>query len=224
MTEQGELDFGDLLDEDDVHEEMLKDLRRLKQAWINEKVCPELLPFEHEVVENMSEQIENQALSIEDGAKENINNAFIANLYEMELERLRFILRSYLRVRLWKIEKNITYILSNLEQRRCLSPAEESYAKNYKGNVDTHFHDCCLQDLPERIRNLNEQSEEVDMIPKPNVDAYVFCKVMEDVGQFVFEETAEGEILEGELAKDDRYIIRYSAIKPLLKESKIALL
>ena len=215
---------GDDLNEDDVGDELLRDVRKLKQAWINEKVCPELLQYEHEVVETLLEQIENQSQAITEGAQENIHNAFTANLYEMEVDRLSFIVRSYLRIRLWKIEKYISHILSDPKQRACLSTNELHYARNHVGSLEKHLKDCCLLELPEHLRSLNEQNDTVDMITKPNLDSYVFCGVLEDIGQFHFDEGGDGDVLEGDLTEGDVYIIRYRAIQSLLATGKVTLL
>ena len=40
---------------------------------------------------------------MEENRTDNVNNAFVANLYLMEIERVKYILRSYLKARLAKV-------------------------------------------------------------------------------------------------------------------------
>lgn len=40
---------------------------------------------------------------VEDNRTDNVNNAFVANLYLMEIERIKYLLRSYLKARLSKV-------------------------------------------------------------------------------------------------------------------------
>ena len=40
---------------------------------------------------------------VEENRTDNVNNAFVANLYLMEIERVKYILRSYLKARLAKV-------------------------------------------------------------------------------------------------------------------------
>ena len=49
--------------------------------------------------------------------------------YDLDLERVKFILRDYLRIRLLKIEKYLYYIIKN-DLCNILSEAEFEYAKN----------------------------------------------------------------------------------------------
>ncbi len=49
----------------------------------------------------------------------------------MEVERLRFLLRSYMRIRLHKVQTNVFYILKTRSQRSRLSLEELDFAKGY---------------------------------------------------------------------------------------------
>ena len=56
----------------------------------------------------------------------------------MELERVKFVMKSYLRVRLAKIERNIVYIIEK-DRSELLSEAEKIFAFNVLEARKTHF-------------------------------------------------------------------------------------
>ena len=98
-------------------------LQRLNDAWINEKFAPELLEPQIEVVECLLEQIANIDDKINNERIQNASNAknqFAASIYKMEIGRIRYVISSYLRVRLDKIQRFIYYLLEQEEKvRKC---------------------------------------------------------------------------------------------------------
>ncbi|EFA79483.1 GINS complex subunit 4 [Heterostelium album PN500] len=76
-------------------------LQKLKQSWINEKSTPDILPYRRELVSDIMEEIQTK----EELCTSDIKNPamqFTANIYEMEIERLKYLIKSYLRTRLQK--------------------------------------------------------------------------------------------------------------------------
>ena len=57
----------------------------------------------------------------------------------VELTRLRYMLRAYLRVRLQKIERYVMYCIDSSEVRERLSPLEEAHAIEYLKLIGTHL-------------------------------------------------------------------------------------
>ena len=88
---------------------------------------------------------------------EDTSEMFLANIYRLELERVEYILRSYLRTRLFKIEKNYKYILKNEEQEKKLSKEELLYCKKYKDLIEKHFSKSFLNFIPTRSKSLDEE-------------------------------------------------------------------
>ncbi|RKP27635.1 hypothetical protein SYNPS1DRAFT_20885 [Syncephalis pseudoplumigaleata] len=79
-------------------------LAQLTQAWINERATPELLPYERQLMATLEEQLVAQVNKVDrwrDQAME--QHALEMTLYQTEVERVRFVLRSYLRTRLHKV-------------------------------------------------------------------------------------------------------------------------
>ena len=94
-------------------------LNRLHDAWINEKFAPDLLEPQIEVVECLLEQIAHIEDKINNEKLQNGSNPknkFAAALYKMETGRIRFLVSSYLRIRLEKIQRFIFYILEQEEK------------------------------------------------------------------------------------------------------------
>lgn len=113
---------------------------KLRQAWRNEKLSPDLLQYETEIVDSVFAQI---------GAMENnlesLNKAdFCLFFHQSELERIRFLLSSYLRTRLEKIQRFSWFLLDQEEsllkdkQEGRLSPAELKFLKEYTSGIHTN--------------------------------------------------------------------------------------
>src|SRR5690554_1527143 len=117
-----------ILDEDEEKQDKLGayHIDILTQAWINEKFAPDILPYKKESVDFLIEKLKKrQEELLED--LEDSSQALIRNLMQMEYERIRFIVTSYLRTRIQKIEKYPQYFLNHLKNR--LSKQEIEFAE-----------------------------------------------------------------------------------------------
>uniref|UniRef100_A0A161MJD3 Dna replication complex gins protein sld5 n=1 Tax=Triatoma infestans TaxID=30076 RepID=A0A161MJD3_TRIIF len=85
-------------------------LQILSEAWINEKLCPELLPHKSEYVDVMMEQIVQMEENVSRLSSTDLRNL----IHRQELERIRYLIRSYLRIRLTKIENILSLCLKRL--------------------------------------------------------------------------------------------------------------
>lgn len=104
-------------------------------------------------------------------------------LVQTEMERVKFVLRSYLRTRLFKvsanalfcpdqadipqIEKFAPYILSTASIQTRLSVSELKHAENFGNLLGAQFHASVLSTLPENMRSLTE-----DMPNMPSMSAF----------------------------------------------------
>ena len=66
---------------------------------------------------------------------------FIVSLYQMDIERVRYSLARYLRTRILKIERNIEYIVSDIDIMDRLSMQEKVYATKLNSLNNSHFED-----------------------------------------------------------------------------------
>ncbi|KYR00701.1 GINS complex subunit 4 [Tieghemostelium lacteum] len=188
-------------------------LNRLKQCWINEKFSPDLLNFEGELVAFIMEQIEEKEKNISEDIK-NSSHQFTANLYEMEIERLKYIIKCYLKIRLKKIEKFYAHILQDDDEILKLSPNELKYCKSFSNLLENHFKKTFLDALPDVYKE-----NEKENATKPQLDSYIFCKPKENIGDYQIddEETVEFKI-------NTIYFLRYKPIKFFVESGKIDLI
>lgn len=161
----------------------LQDYERLKQCWMNEIFSPELLTFEDAIVLAVSNSLRHLRERI-DQAKQaheaNQTTQFLTSMLEMDADRVQYVLASYLRVRLAKIERYALYTLAQPAVRARLSDAETAFVKSFVDSLERHFQSSFLSRLPDnpKVRALDTQDGDVDMIPEPELDAYVFVRVL----------------------------------------------
>eukprot|EP01027_Heterolobosea_sp_BB2_P015760 GEZU01022538.1.p1 GENE.GEZU01022538.1~~GEZU01022538.1.p1 ORF type:complete len:177 (+),score=30.54 GEZU01022538.1:128-658(+) len=146
----------------------------LKSAWLNETFCPEILEYKSEAVEVLKNYVEQKQMELSSGV-DDVKEAFRANIYQLEVDRVQYLLKSYLRERLKKIEKYAQYILSTKEMKKRLSPQELKFAEAYLALEQRHFQTSLLDHLPEGFK-------EPGPVMKPQLGAYVYCRVKENVG------------------------------------------
>ncbi|KAG0300981.1 GINS complex subunit [Dissophora globulifera] len=77
-------------------------VRHLTQAWINERAAPDVLRYEQKAVDKLLEKIEEQTAVVDELDSGDDTAMIVSILYQTELERVKFVLRSYLRARISK--------------------------------------------------------------------------------------------------------------------------
>ena len=130
----------------------------------NEKMAPELLPFQFSLVESMLRLISSREQMIEQNRQGDVDDRFNLNIYRMELERVKFVMKSYLRVRLAKIERNLVYIIEK-DRSELLSEAEKLFAFNILEARKTHFQQSFFEKVPREL-NVFEQDPVPERISK----------------------------------------------------------
>lgn len=192
----------------------------LKRAWRNEKAAPEILRFEAALVQRSREQIELMEETVEEFTK-NGGDPLTVSLYRMDLDRTLFLLRSYLRTRLQKIEKFMFHIRKTPELWNKLSKQEQKFAKRCTEDMQQHFEQSVLSKMPERYKSHLKQSvisEEDDMVPEPQLDTFVFCRSK----RFLYLQVDDsGEENPLDMETGHTYALRYKAVKPLVESGQI---
>ena len=108
------------------------DIERLKLALFNEKLAPVLLPHNDDLVKRIKELTKEQSDMIAElEATAEPTSMLQRSLYEMELERVNYMLRSYMRTRLLKISRFSIYLDTSDETRAALSKNELDFLKRY---------------------------------------------------------------------------------------------
>jgi GINS complex subunit 4 len=100
----------------------------LQQLLHQEKSSPELLPYQVLLIGQISKRIFDQERQLQRKINDT-DDRFYFNVHKMELERVKYLLKSYLRTRLFKMEKHLLYLVEK-DQAHLLSEAEMQYARS----------------------------------------------------------------------------------------------
>lgn len=199
------------------------DVELLKRAWRNEKAAPEILRFDSPLVSRVREQTQLLEETLDDFADSGVDD-LVVSLYQMDLDRTLFLLRSYLRLRLQKIEKYTMHISRSEDLLSRLSQQERRFAKSCAEIMEKHLEQSVLSKLPYGYDSVSRQSlssTEDDMVPEPQLDTFVFCKTKGDVGAFQLDDIGEEVV---DLVADDLYVLRYKSVKGLREGGRIDLI
>jgi GINS complex subunit 4 len=134
-------------------------------------------------------------------------------IYQMELDRIKFSLTSYLRCRLRKIERHARFVLNTPELHTRLSPAELTYLEQYLQITDKALHAMLLSRLPEHLRGLSEP----DMRDEPDLDQYVFALLQDSAAVQDNQERLE-------LTLGDLVVIKYRTVQELVLQRRAILM
>jgi len=203
-------------DDDDM--DMADVITLLSVAWRNEKLAPELFAYEEDLVERVKAALEERETQIEDTEDEMASNSAKAAQnkilsasqywYRKELERVRYILHSYLRVRLWKIQKFTLFILQDEAAWNKLSGAEQKFATKYSELGERHFKHTFLRELPSKYQGLTDK----EMIVRPNLDEFVVLQSTQNDDNILIENGKQHLSLQ----RGDICVSRYSNFKHLI--------
>lgn len=217
-----DIDILDLIDdEDDDAPEMTahKVLQIVEQAWLNEKFSPELLPQRTEYVDCLLEQIKGMEENLAKLPKTDPK----VDLYKLEIERIKFLITSYLRTRLKKIECFCVRVLEEEASRAgkdaYLSPAELKFAKEYAQNADNHF-DTILRHMPQLYDKLDRNKK----IIEPNLNSFVFLKCNKHIDSVIIKNSLEGQEEEIMLEDGTQHLMPYCSVAEFVKEGAVQLI
>ena len=83
-------------------------------------------------------------------ARPDKDDRFFVNMQRMEVERAKFVLKSYWRTRLAKIERHLIYIYEK-DQAALLSEAEMTFVQSIWEARQTHFEESFLGQVPPQL-------------------------------------------------------------------------
>ncbi|KRT79028.1 hypothetical protein AMK59_8390, partial [Oryctes borbonicus] len=188
----------------------------MEEAWRNEKFAPEMLPQKSEVVDCLLGQIS----YMEENLRNLKSTDFQKSIHQLEVDRLRFLVNSYLRQRLQKIEAYVFVILKQEEQRLernedlYLTNSELEFAKNYKESIEQHF-DEILGFWP----GLPSDEWKNDPVT-PNINSFVFLKSKNEIEGVVIDDGTEEEEDLVDFKIGSQLIISYNSVSNLVKNGE----
>jgi GINS complex subunit 4 len=197
-------------------------LQLLRAAMRNEKAAPELLPFERALVDEVRGELARRETAL-DAVRGTPNWMIAAMPLSMDLDRTRYLLQEYLRCRLRKIQALTLRLLRDPEQQARLSEAELAFAGGLLTLESEHLKRSVLDKLPKTYRGFAATDDNEQMVPEPDLDTFVLCRIEADVGEFFFE-TDSGDAEAETLLKGDMLALRYGPIRDLLSAGKAVLL
>ena len=216
--------------------------QRLKRAWFDEQNAPILLKFKSELVERFSNLISSREAEIDEAEKEANESGdgtemLLMSIAREELNRAKYVLRSYLRARIKKLQQFPAHYLQKRgeeeeESNNTASEKEETFAEGLVEAYDKHAKSI-LSNFPSEYGDAliefnrggggddgeNDEKPELTMVSRPDEkNAMVFMRMLEDVGQFTFQ---NGEVGEDrvDLRKGMIYWCKFDQFKGLLESS-----
>ncbi|KAJ6602448.1 GINS complex Sld5 component [Mycena vulgaris] len=219
-----------LMDEDDepmpeiqIDEELPDEtpLEQLTRHWMNERHAPDILPAQDVLLSSILDHIRRQSDTIQllrgDPSSSEEEHIRIM-LAQTEVERVKFIVRSYVRTRLFKIENYARYIIANEEVQTRITAAERDYASRHAHLIDRHFYASVLQSLPESQAGLEDIPNFImpPIITEPETTRAVFAHALKNT----IARTPEGTI---DLAKGSLTLLSFAAVADLVAAGDVEL-
>ncbi|KAL7513165.1 hypothetical protein ACHAXN_010245 [Cyclotella atomus] len=229
-------------DNNDQEETHLPDpeYEQLKSLWSQELSSPELLPADAETVSLHVDLLEGQEETIDhllEQSKESRGSnasggeatgelaSLMAQITKMDLDRTRYMLVDLARTRMAKIEN---FALHNKSLVERMTDEEVNYLRQYGELLEKHYRRTVLNHLPKEAW---KKLDEPEMIDSPNLEEFVFCRVLEpiqiDVSGDTTGDNEEGEDLIDTIQEHGAgscLIVMYKSIREFVLDGKVELL
>lgn len=145
---------------------------------------------------------------------------FALIVIQTELERYKFLVRSYLRARIAKIDRHTLHYLSTDALRARLSEMELAYATRHQALLHNHYLCSFLSSFPPGLQNLNDTAGNVTMVDSPDLDSAVFIRLLRNAMVTGHGVDDDGTV---EFEENNILILRWSDAKPLVDSGKAEL-
>ncbi|ODV66397.1 putative subunit of the GINS complex [Hyphopichia burtonii NRRL Y-1933] len=209
----------------------------LVTAMLNERMAPELLPYKHTLMDLVLQQISSQQQYLLDSHEYGDSNGDTGMLsadfklqlmiIETDIERLSYLVRLYLRIRLMKIDDfTIFYINETAEESQMpsnetlLSTEEKDYMQKHFKILTQLYNNSFLKKLPDYLTLLDDESAGISMITKPDLNVPVFIRVKSTKPIYI----PLGDDEELELIENGIYVVKYKLIKKYLELGDVELI
>lgn len=140
-------------------------------------------------------------------------------LIQTEIERIKYLIRSYLQTRIYKIDKYGAYLLQTPESLACLSLPEIEYLKKHQEILKSFYGSAVLKHLPKKLQRWDNTEAGVSMMEKPDLERAVFCRVINTVEQEIV--ISKDETIT--LSRGNIYLVKYKVIRPFLRTGDVEL-
>ncbi|KAF9530665.1 hypothetical protein CPB83DRAFT_850071, partial [Crepidotus variabilis] len=197
-------------------------LDRLIRHWMNERHCPDILPAQEDLLAHLLDHLRRQSEAVQllrsDPSTSEDEHMRIM-LVQTEIERVKFIVRSYVRTRLFKIERYANFVRTNGEIQTRLTAAERDHALRHAKITDQHFVSSVLQGLPETQSHLDDTPLFVPpMITEPDKSRPVFVHALQRCPRITLPDGAKLEMDKGHIS-----LMPYNIVEQLVARGEVEL-
>ncbi len=202
-------------------------IHSLKHTIKEELFSPGILMYKKELVNEFLKKINIKEDKIEN--KDTPLSKFARDIYTYELDRVKYYLKRYLRIRNKKIEKHILYIFQN-DLNMLLSKAEYVYAVTYYKMINKQFNSSFFQFIKNKkfgeyffFNNVSEKEKvnpfQIPIVSSPNQNKYVFAYFKEHYENLAFERGVTMSIEKGDIL-----FVSFKYIKNIIDRGKAILI
>lgn len=214
-------------------EDSIKELFRM---WRNERASPELQENPEELIREVLELIDFQSAklakhqeTLTEASKGNF--AFLDCLYQMDLERIKFVLKSFLRCRLGKIEKGWAEFWPNWSTstrsdrlQSKLTAFEREFLQSFASNLVSSLQESVLERIPDKMASLDDEEMQwtgARPVAANQPDSHVICKIRKDLGEIILDPITRAT---APLQINDIFVLQFSVIKQFLESGEVELI
>jgi GINS complex subunit 4 len=201
---------------------------KLEKIWVNEKFSKDLLKYETQFMQELIYIIEKREEELKDLAQEineNTKKLEDLNLMELDLDRVKFLFKDYLRIRLMKIDKYLYYLVQ-YDPAGLLSEKEREFVMELRKIKINYFQQNFYNKISSSQNDFKNKdgniSDHVIVAPGEN---YVCAKSTTNEPILINFKDVLRESDEMETIKfKDIYCLPLSLIKDKLEENKMMLI
>jgi GINS complex subunit 4 len=168
-----------------------------------------------DLVQELQEQMKNQEATIAE--MQQAGDTIFASCLQMDVDRVRFMLASYARTRIFKIHKYHIHIEKDEEMQDRMTDHERAWWERYCEMRKKHFNSEVLDYCPVQYNQMDavKPDYDVDMVDRPKKDQHVFFKALEDLGSVQIGEDDATPVM-----PDDILCVPYDTIEGFLHGDK----
>ncbi|KAJ7594481.1 GINS complex Sld5 component [Mycena floridula] len=197
-------------------------LQELIRHWMNERHAPDILPAQEQLLGTLLDHIRRQTDAVQalrgDPSSSEEEHIRIM-LVQTEVERVKFIVRSYVCTRLYKIEKYARFIATSPDLQSRITVAERAHASRQAKITENHFHVSVLQSLPESQSYLDDTPIFMPpMVTPPDTSRPVFVRALRDCRPFNLSDGKRMQLQKGQIS-----LTAYSVIEHLVLSGDVEL-
>ena len=207
-------------------------MNSLITIWKNEKFTNDILLYQNNLISNAINLVEQTEKELKENTIEKEN----ADIIELDIERMKFIIKDYLRIRIMKIEKYLFYILKN-DLSSLLSENEVEFVIKLINMKSVYFNEGLknihqsannFRVFTDRFKLMKDKISALNdaMIVSPSENEFVIIQsITEENITINMKEVCDKYPYDFlQIEKNDIYILPYNAVKKLIKENKVKLI